>query len=276
MSSTTITTSTSTTESSSVDNKSDQAVVDKQQLLKQLAKQLTYYFSKQNLSKDVYLQTIMGLNSGHVPISILANFANVNKIIARSGILLLNDDSDKRDDGDKVKGESHSEGEQEVRQELEKTRNESDTIETAKWNDYSSKIHDLLRHAADDSNLLSVVVLNQNGNVVVEDGKDSCSGGDTEDSSKIRTFDAIGPSSLFNGTVSDDDANFIPISHEEPQTEDKEETTNSTTATNTNNKNKTSIIILRDVNENATEEDIRKVFETEQIMSVQKEIGNCW
>lgn len=47
----------------------------------QLAKQLEYYFSKQNLVNDTYLQTLRGLNDGCVPVTILANFAKVQAIL---------------------------------------------------------------------------------------------------------------------------------------------------------------------------------------------------
>lgn len=50
-------------------------------LLTQLARQLEYYFSRQNLSKDTYLQTLRDLNDGCVSLLILANFAKVKQIL---------------------------------------------------------------------------------------------------------------------------------------------------------------------------------------------------
>jgi hypothetical protein len=50
-------------------------------VLTQLAKQLEYYFSFQNLANDTYLQTLRGLNDGCVPVSILANFSNVKLLL---------------------------------------------------------------------------------------------------------------------------------------------------------------------------------------------------
>ena len=47
----------------------------------QLARQLEYYFSEKNLSKDTYLQTLRQLNDGCVPVSILANFAMVKGLV---------------------------------------------------------------------------------------------------------------------------------------------------------------------------------------------------
>lgn len=49
--------------------------------LQMLARQLEYYFSKQNLSSDTYLQTLRGLNDGCVPVTILSNFAKVKAIL---------------------------------------------------------------------------------------------------------------------------------------------------------------------------------------------------
>jgi len=49
--------------------------------LTQLARQLEYYFSAHNLSKDTYLVTLRKLNDGCVPVSILANFSKVRSIV---------------------------------------------------------------------------------------------------------------------------------------------------------------------------------------------------
>ena len=48
----------------------------------QLARQIEYYFSKKNLAKDTYLQTLKNLNDGCVPLSILANFVMVKRLVA--------------------------------------------------------------------------------------------------------------------------------------------------------------------------------------------------
>jgi len=50
-------------------------------ILRQLSKQLEYYFSVENLSKDTYLRTLRELNDGYVPASILANFAKVRSLL---------------------------------------------------------------------------------------------------------------------------------------------------------------------------------------------------
>ena len=49
-------------------------------VLNQLSRQLEYYFSAANLSRDTYLRTLRELNDGYVPAAILANFAKVQRI----------------------------------------------------------------------------------------------------------------------------------------------------------------------------------------------------
>ena len=51
-------------------------------VLTQLARQLEYYFSQQNLSKDTYLQTLRSLNDGCVPATILSEFGKVKAIVS--------------------------------------------------------------------------------------------------------------------------------------------------------------------------------------------------
>ena len=51
-------------------------------MLTQLARQLEYYFSTHNLSRDTYVRTLRELNDGCVPVSILVNFSKVKVIVA--------------------------------------------------------------------------------------------------------------------------------------------------------------------------------------------------
>lgn len=46
-------------------------------VLTQLARQLEYYFSKANLDKDTYVETLRKLNDSYVPVSILQRFSKV-------------------------------------------------------------------------------------------------------------------------------------------------------------------------------------------------------
>ena len=46
---------------------------------------MEFYFSKQNLFSDTYLQTLRGLNDGCVPVAILANFSKVKAILTPAG-----------------------------------------------------------------------------------------------------------------------------------------------------------------------------------------------
>lgn len=52
-----------------------------QLFLTQLATQIEYYFSENNLAKDTYLQTLRSLNDGCVPANIIANFTKVKQIL---------------------------------------------------------------------------------------------------------------------------------------------------------------------------------------------------
>lgn len=47
---------------------------------KMLARQLEYYFSTANLSRDTYLSTLRDLNDSYVPVSIIANFGKVQAL----------------------------------------------------------------------------------------------------------------------------------------------------------------------------------------------------
>jgi len=55
----------------------------RQNMMHTLSNQLEYYFSETNLESDTFLKTIMSLNAGHVPTTVLANFVNVNRIIGK-------------------------------------------------------------------------------------------------------------------------------------------------------------------------------------------------
>ena len=242
--------------------------IERPQLLQQLAKQLTYYFSKQNLAKDVYLKTIMDLNSGFAPITILAGFSNVNKIISLSGILYEQDASD----GDNVEDEHDDSDTQTEKGTSSDTNENKDPIVQGesgenRWNEARlSKIQNLLEEAAIESTLLSVVKLNQDGEIVQQELTDP----------DVRTFDAIGPSLDFNGAVPD----VSEVSSKVLTGGEYHETSNSASEASVKNSDsnahKPTIFILRDVHMDATEGDIHKVFEQNHVISVQKEIGNCW
>jgi len=56
-------------------------------VLSQLARQLEYYLSSQNLAKDTYVETLRSLNDKCVPVSILANFSKVRQILMAVGVI---------------------------------------------------------------------------------------------------------------------------------------------------------------------------------------------
>jgi hypothetical protein len=55
-------------------------------VLQRLARQVEYYFSTLNLSKDTYVCTLRSLNDGYVPISIIANFGKVKALVPYDAI----------------------------------------------------------------------------------------------------------------------------------------------------------------------------------------------
>jgi hypothetical protein len=50
-------------------------------VLQRLARQVEYYFSTANLSRDTYVSTLRSLNEGYVPVSIIANFGKVKSLV---------------------------------------------------------------------------------------------------------------------------------------------------------------------------------------------------
>jgi hypothetical protein len=185
---------------------------ENEQLVSALTKQMQYYFSPQNLAKDTYLNTIMQLNSGFVPISILSGFANLNRIIARTtgGVIDMSD----------------------------------------------LDVQRLLETSALNSQALKMVLLDQDGKVVASHGDDGY-----EAQKGPLTFEAVGSCSEYSPTASE---NEQELSSEE---EDK----------------KSSTVILREVPDGATEEDIRNVFKSDDanvvdpnITSAKKEVGQYW
>lgn len=188
------------------------------ELLESLAKQLSYYLSTQNLSSDTYLNTIMELNSGHVPVTIVSNFSNITRIIADS----LTDDERISD----------------------------------------LDVPGLVREASIRSEFLEVAVLNQNGSPIAKDED-----GTYELETGRLTFFAVGPTSV------------RPAHHDtiKPLRRDRKQNSGKIVKSD----NTINILILRDVPEEATEEDIRDIFKKPtdtsiEITDVQREIGNCW
>eukprot|EP00978_Attheya_sp_CCMP212_P020899 scaffold60464_cov49-Attheya_sp.AAC.1 len=220
------------------------------QLLPTLAAQLEYYFSPANLARDTYLKTIMDLNSGYVPTTVLATFANVNRI---------------------------------ARQSLAYTPQQD-------------QLASLLQSAAALSSLLEVVSLDANGHVSVSSSsavetllasvdlnKNSSSKlEDEEERSQESTAPSTAPSEEDNKAAPSAAA---PSPHVYVMAIGPKKI-----SANLNNENhripsspprvdqSTTTILLRDVPESVTREEIIEVLTFEgfpKIIDVQAEVGNC-
>lgn len=247
-------------------------------LLEALAKQMNYYFSKQNLAQDTYLNTIMNLNSGYVPITILGGFANINRIIARFAA----------------------------------EANVDMTLLDPLF------VMSLLRQSVLYAEELEVVMLDQSGKVVVSQQdheqqeqtqqqqqqrqlqleQQQEEGMDKHKKSPI-VFEAIGRSSIYNNSKNDHhhhvhnsdgrvivDRNAVDATKEDAMSMDaKDEPRKEKDFTEHSTRSSTTVI-LRDVSNDATEQDVRAVFEREgdssdatcpiMITKIQKEVGQCW
>ena len=216
-------------------------------LLSSLSRQLDYYFSQKNLSQDTYLKTIMELNSGHVPVSILSNFANVNRII-------------------------------------------STALSTQQEDLKNTDVEWLVRQPAIESDVLEVVRLNQNGNVISRLGENDAASMKREDytpppeESGKPTFVAIGPSPLLP-LDSVEELNISDTGKKDSSRDSRAQlSVQKMKKTNQTKNSSCNIIILRDVPEGATENDIRNIFQNNNqetgkdslVTKVQREVGQCW
>lgn len=226
-----------------------------QNLLQALAKQMNYYFSEQNLAQDTYLNTIMNLNSGYVPITILGGFANINRIVARFAT--------------------------------------EANVDMALLNPLF--VMSLLRQSVIHAEGLEIASLDQSGKVVVspqqqqqnqeddqyQHSQQQLQGGEEYEKhhgKSVAVFEAIGRnSSKGSGTKN------IPHLHSEngrvvvDTDASKKDDLELSTKSNT-------VVILREVSTDATEQDVRAVFQCEDngdvtcpvITKIHKEVGQCW
>jgi hypothetical protein len=229
-----------------------------EKLIAALTKQLQYYFSPQNLKKDTYLNTIMQLNSGFVPITILSGFANVNKIIARNTtqkILAA------------AKGTTGT------------TDSTTPTAPTTIADLTDGDVQRLLEKSALKSQALKMVLLDQDGKIIASHGDE-----EFEAKKGPLTFEAIGSCSEYVHVATESAAAGVNEDANENQ-----EVENSSSSQE--EERKASTVILRDVPDGATEDDIRRVFKRDandasgddeddiaepNITNVYKEVGQYW
>jgi len=239
-----------------------------QNLRAALAKQMNYYFSEQNLAQDTYLNTIMNLNSGYVPVTILGGFANINRIIARFAaeanvdmallgplfvmsllrrsvchteeleIVLLNES------GKVVVSQQNQEQEQQEKHEQLQHENQGEEG-LGKYRKSSIVLEAIGRKSKCNSAKNNHQLHSDDGRVTADTDVVEAVKQDTFSMAKVR----------------------LPSNKE-----DLENFTRSNT------------VILREVSTDATEEDVRAVFQFDDnnsatcpiITKIQKEVGQCW
>lgn len=210
--------------------------LDDKSLQKSIQTQISYYLSTKNLSQDTYLSTILSLNSNYLPISILGNFANVNRIIGQYAPAI----NSKEDESDKIDFNALD-----VDQKMQ-------------------IVHKVLEGVSSKSEMLELVVLDQGGNVVCKNQITENVPVDEEFESKKAmplSFLAVGLNK-FGHSVENTTASSVSEAVEE--------------------KKQNEVVILRDVSNDATEEDIRKVFSSDDenlsltIVKIEKDEENSW
>mmetsp|Transcript_4303 Transcript_4303/g.6005 ORF Transcript_4303/g.6005 Transcript_4303/m.6005 type:complete len:785 (+) Transcript_4303:811-3165(+) len=292
-----------------------QRLEQKKLLLSQLSKQLLYYFSNTNLSKDTYLKTIMGLNSGYVPTIILANFQNVTRIVSGFDPDFIPED----DENDTPKQNETQTNETS----LTTADNDNDDDESntpSPSTNYIQKkkkvvnVPALLSQAALETDSLEVVVLDQKGMLVRKITSNKNSTNNTTKSENLEQNDsnhdsssktdsdtvpsngdivhkitlvAIGP--RVSPSAGKKAERILPSTNDSKITRRQVASTSNTESINSNPtasagkvlSSSSTIIILRDVPEETTEADVKGAFETEDnggpiISKIHKDIGNCW
>ena len=255
----------------------------KRTLLSLLSKQLLYYFSSTNLSKDTYLKTIMGLNSGYVPVVILANFQNVHRILSSFPPSVFREVSS-NDAAIATDADVTSAKEQENVDKQSNTNSNSSSRSNNEPN-----VPELLRTAAQLNNLLEVVVLNQHGKLLRRFGEpespSSSSSSSTATGTKELTLVAIGPKDGNELGAVDAEGLNVNVTVNVSGASTAASATPSPVSAGSTAESAPSqpTIILRDVPEQATEKDIRGIFGDDQdgdestiVTHVRREFGNCW
>jgi len=187
-------------------------------VLCQIARQLEYYFSQQNLSKDTYLQTLRQLNDGCVPVTILANFAKIQFILSPYFPLFC---------------------------------------------DEEARIQVILQAVTEATELLSVHSIDTATGKIATD----------ETPSSATTILAIGPVhkeplTLPSFSSSATDGSLSQQQLQQQQQQQREHSSSSNT------------IILRDVDPDVTEKEVRELFEQIEgcpaIVSIHADVACCW
>ena len=135
-------------------------------------------------------------------------------------------------------------------------------------------VHHLLVCSAVEAKVLKIILLDQDGNVIKthgEEGYDEMKG--------PKAFEAIGTDDEEEEVI-DADGDGEGVSHAETAVVKEKDSADASANADAKSSSTNSTVILRDVPEEATEDDIRHVFEGDDgnviIHNVQKEVGHCW
>ena len=136
-------------------------------------------------------------------------------------------------------------------------------------------VHHLLVCSAVEAKVLKIILLDQDGNMIKTHGEEGY-----DDMKGPKAFEAIGTDDEGEGIDADADADADGegVSHAETAVVKEKDRADANVDAKSSSTNST--VILRDVPEEATEDDIRHVFEGDDgnviIHNVQKEVGHCW
>jgi len=131
-------------------------------------------------------------------------------------------------------------------------------------------VHHLLVCSAVQTKVLKIILLDQDGNVIMTHGEEGYEG-----MKGPKAFEAIG-----TDDDGDTDGDGEGVSHAETVVVKEKDRADASANVDAKSSSTNSTVILRDVPEEATEDDIRHVFEGDDgnaiIHNVQKEVGHCW
>ena len=207
-----------------------------------LARQLEYYFSTANMSRDTYLSTLRDLNDSYVPVSIIANFGKVQALAPYESAL------------EAV---------------VSAATDHSDLLEIVELNDQGKKIvnagHDDTEEETNTSNTTIILAVGSvSGNPIpmsqIPQQQDNKTKATNETSTSTSTSTSSSP----------------PRS---PTSNPKLTASTGSNGISSSPSNVQNTIILREVAEDVVEKILRDLFDFEDcpsIQSIHEDLHNCW